>query len=71
MSIKSINIFQSKAPQNLPKLGFFGLKTNHLATLRLFGLFTLTFDEAAADGGALPQVQIPRFRCLAFSRNTL
>jgi hypothetical protein len=33
MAIKYINIFQSKALQNLPKLGFFGLKTNHLATL--------------------------------------
>jgi hypothetical protein len=33
MSIKYINIFQSKALQNLPKLEFFGLKRNHLATL--------------------------------------
>jgi hypothetical protein len=33
MAIKYIYIFQSKAVQNLPKLGFFGLKTNHLETL--------------------------------------
>jgi hypothetical protein len=33
MAIKYINIFQSKALKNLPKLGLLGLKTNHLATL--------------------------------------
>jgi hypothetical protein len=33
MSIKYINIFQSKTLQKLPKLFFFGLKVNHLATL--------------------------------------
>jgi hypothetical protein len=33
MTIKCINIFNSKALQNLPKFGCFGLKTNHLATL--------------------------------------
>jgi hypothetical protein len=33
MAIKYINILQSKALQNLYKLGFFGLKRNHLATL--------------------------------------
>jgi hypothetical protein len=27
-------MFHSKALQNLPKLGFLGLKINHLATLR-------------------------------------
>jgi hypothetical protein len=27
------NIFQCKTLQNLPQFGFFGLKTNHLATL--------------------------------------
>jgi hypothetical protein len=31
--IKYINIFKSLALQNLSKLGFFGLKINHLATL--------------------------------------
>jgi hypothetical protein len=30
--------FQSKALLNVPKLGFFGLKTNHLATLTLTSL---------------------------------
>jgi hypothetical protein len=33
MVIKYTNVFHSKALQNLPKLGFFGLKINHLATL--------------------------------------
>jgi hypothetical protein len=33
MSIKCINIFQSKALKNLPKLAILGLKINHLATL--------------------------------------
>jgi hypothetical protein len=33
MVIKYTNIFHSKALQNLPKLGFFGLKINHLVTL--------------------------------------
>jgi hypothetical protein len=32
MAITYINIFQSKALQNLPKVGIFGLKSNHLAT---------------------------------------
>jgi hypothetical protein len=35
MAIKYTNIYQSKALQNLPKIGIFGLKTNHLATLAL------------------------------------
>jgi hypothetical protein len=33
MGIKYTNIHHSKALQNLPKFGIFGLKTNHLATL--------------------------------------
>jgi hypothetical protein len=33
MAITYMNIFQSKTLKNLPKLGYFGLKTNHLATL--------------------------------------
>jgi hypothetical protein len=33
MAIQYITIFQSKAHQNLPKIGIFGLKINHLATL--------------------------------------
>jgi hypothetical protein len=33
MTIKYTNIFHCKALQNLPKLGFFGLKIHHLATL--------------------------------------
>jgi hypothetical protein len=34
MAIKYIKNFQSQAHQNFPKLGFFCLKTNHLATLK-------------------------------------
>jgi hypothetical protein len=34
MGTKYTNIFHSKALQNLPKLGFFGLKINRLATLQ-------------------------------------
>jgi hypothetical protein len=33
MTMKYITIFRSQALQNLPKSVFFGLKTNHLATL--------------------------------------
>jgi hypothetical protein len=32
--IKYTDIFHCKTLQNLPKFGFLGLKTNHLATLR-------------------------------------
>jgi hypothetical protein len=35
MAIKYINIFQYKALQNLPQIGLFGLKINHLATMEL------------------------------------
>jgi hypothetical protein len=31
--VKNTNIYHSKALQNLPNFGIFGLKTNHLATL--------------------------------------
>jgi hypothetical protein len=33
VSINYGNIFYCKTLQNLPKFGFFGLKTNHLANL--------------------------------------
>jgi hypothetical protein len=33
MVIKYTNSYHSKAFQNLPKIGIFGLKTNHLAIL--------------------------------------
>jgi hypothetical protein len=33
MAVKSTDIFNSKALQNIPKLGFYGLKIDHLATL--------------------------------------
>jgi hypothetical protein len=37
MAVKFTNIFHSKALPNIPKLGFLGLKINHLPTL----VFTL------------------------------
>jgi hypothetical protein len=40
MAITYTNIFHCKALQNLPKLGFLGLKICHLATLSL----TTTLD---------------------------
>jgi hypothetical protein len=46
MVIKYINIFQSKALQNLPKIGIFGLKSSHLATLDLI----LNRDQARDNG---------------------
>jgi hypothetical protein len=33
MTTENTNLFNLKAIQNLPKLGFFGLKIYHLATL--------------------------------------
>jgi hypothetical protein len=36
VSIKYTYIFHCKTLQNLPKFGFFGLKTNHLATLMIY-----------------------------------
>jgi hypothetical protein len=39
------NTFHSKALQNLPKLGFFGLKTNHLATLAVSFRKRATADQ--------------------------
>jgi hypothetical protein len=33
MVIKYTNVYHSKALQNVPKFGIFGLKTNHLAAL--------------------------------------
>jgi hypothetical protein len=49
MVIKYNNIFLYKALLTLPKLGFFGLKTNHLATLGLitiliYSIFLLMFS---------------------------
>jgi hypothetical protein len=44
--VKYINIFQSKALQNLPKIGIFGLKSNHLATsIRTFDAIFLSLSN--------------------------
>jgi hypothetical protein len=51
MVIIYIKIFNSKTIQNLPKLGFFGLKTNHLATLVLTKGQTLTTGAIMSPKG--------------------
>jgi hypothetical protein len=46
MVIKYARIFHCKTLQNLPKIGIFGLKTNHLATLSTYLneiMFTVSF----------------------------
>jgi hypothetical protein len=47
MAIKYINIKQSQSLKNLPKIGIFGLKRNHLATLVQNGSvrFSVFLDE--------------------------
>jgi hypothetical protein len=51
---KYTNIYHSKARQNLPKFGIFGLKTNHLATLMESERFFcfVTFCSTVEFGGA-------------------
>jgi hypothetical protein len=49
MAIKYILIFQSKALQNLPKLGFFGSQINNLATLMCL-TFRVSWDEVDGPG---------------------
>jgi hypothetical protein len=39
MTIKYTNIFHNKDHQNFPKLGFFGVKIYHLATLLAIGRY--------------------------------
>jgi hypothetical protein len=71
MVIKYTKILHRKTLQNLPKLGFLGLKTNHLATLlrightkmlHLFrrpasGLLGFGFVAVRAGAGSLPDVE--------------
>jgi hypothetical protein len=45
MIIKYTNIFHSKALQNIPKLGFFGMKIYHLATLTNVGFHKQIFPR--------------------------
>jgi hypothetical protein len=49
MVIKYSNIYHSKALQNLPKFGIFGLKTNHLATLAPGGTTVAVSDNSLTD----------------------
>jgi hypothetical protein len=52
---KNINIFQSNALQNLPKIEIFGWKINHLATLLENGS-SLTFFCQGASSFSLRKV---------------
>jgi hypothetical protein len=45
-----------QGPQNYPKLGYFGMKTNHLATLLLTGTATFGFISSGSN----------RFNCNRF-----
>jgi hypothetical protein len=47
MAKEYTNPFYSKALKNLPKLGFFGLKINHLATLVKTGLKSKTLRNGS------------------------
>jgi hypothetical protein len=65
-AFKYTNIFHSKALQNIPKFGFFGLKINHLATL------TTSFPEIAIDaseGGNSPQKNAFDEKCAKVTRS--
>jgi hypothetical protein len=54
MVIKCTYILHSKALQNFPKLGFLGMKINHLATLAslLFGRFSDRSEEIGQSNAA-------------------
>jgi hypothetical protein len=54
MALNYINIFQSKTLQNLPQVGFFGLKINHLATLLTTRNRHQTFDLFEVDADLEP-----------------
>jgi hypothetical protein len=65
MAIKYINFFQSKALQNLPKIGIFGLKTNHLATLVVeFNIVPLKFIWASVHTYRPPGCYLPMLQAL-------
>jgi hypothetical protein len=49
MVIKYTNIYHSKAIQNLPKFGIFGLKTKHLATLAGGGKFAFVHVQCRKE----------------------
>jgi hypothetical protein len=71
MVIKYTNIYHSKALQNLPKFGIFGLKTNHLAILvgilRLFDFFTCFLQRRSAMS-IKPWKKIIRFQAFFIAR---
>jgi hypothetical protein len=61
MVIKYTKIFYCKTLKNLPKFGFFGLKTNHLATLMYMctvcanKIWTKNFTPQKVDANNFPQ----------------
>jgi hypothetical protein len=66
---KYIDIFHCKTLQNLPKLGFFGLKIYHLATLgsalpRFLRLYHSVFRSGPVNGNDHPQREHARLFCL-------
>jgi hypothetical protein len=64
MALKYINIFTAKALQNLPQLGFFGFKINHLATLTLtfvkFPMQMTAKTEIASRSKEDPQLELSK-----------
>jgi hypothetical protein len=52
MTIKYTNIFNSKALQNLPKFGWFDLKTNNLATLLTAVIFEYLLFEGPGQASS-------------------
>jgi hypothetical protein len=53
MIIKYTKMFPSKTLQNLPKIGIFCLKTNHLATLLCFRYFCARLSQENANAPTL------------------
>jgi hypothetical protein len=68
MVIKYTNIFHCKTLQNLPKLGFFGLKICHLATLTA-GRLLITVMVASAE--VIRGIRDQSLRGFQFTPNTL
>jgi hypothetical protein len=60
IAIKYLNIFPAKALRNLPKLGFFGLKMNHLATLLLRSVYMSSCKDPLGYGWAEAKVLLGR-----------
>jgi hypothetical protein len=70
VSIKYTIIFHSKTLQNLPKFGFFCLKTNHLATLRTTRVSwnNLTLSKKMIGGHRYLAYIWHRYECMKYER---